>query len=223
MGQMRNIEMADGFELEAYTAEPANAQAKGVVVVIQEIFGVNGHIREVADGYAAEGYVAIAPALFDRVDKDIQLGYTENDMGRGIELAFQKLDMGQTLKDLQSVVTFAEQKGPVGLVGYCFGGLLTFLGACQINGVKAASSYYGGGIVGVLDQQPQCPLIMHFGELDAHIPMSDVEKIKLGCPGVPVHVYDADHGFNCDHRVSFDEPAASLARQRTLAHFVKHL
>jgi carboxymethylenebutenolidase len=223
MGQMRNIEMADGFELEAYTAEPANAQAKGVVVVIQEIFGVNGHIREVADGYAAEGYVAIAPALFDRVDKDIQLGYTENDMGRGIELAFQKLDMGQTLKDLQSVVTFAEQKGPVGLVGYCFGGLLTFLGACQINGVKAASSYYGGGIVGVLDQQPQCPLIMHFGELDAHIPMSDVEKIKLGCPGVPVHVYDADHGFNCDHRVSFDEPAASLARQRTLAHFAKHL
>ena len=223
MGQMHNIEMADGFELGAYTAEPATGDAKGVIVVIQEIFGVNGHIREVADGYAAEGYVAIAPALFDRVDKDIQLGYTETDMGRGIELAFQKLDMGQTLKDLQSVVTFAEQKGSVGVVGYCFGGLLTFLGACQIKGVKAASSYYGGGIVGVLDQQPQCPLIMHFGELDAHIPMSDVDKIKQGCPHVPVHVYDADHGFNCDHRGSYSEPAAALARQRTLAHFAKHL
>jgi carboxymethylenebutenolidase len=161
--------------------------------------------------------------LFDRVDKDIQLGYTENDMGRGIELAFQRLNMSQTIKDLQSVVTFAEQKGPVGVVGYCFGGLLTFLSACQINGVKAASSYYGGGIAGVLDQQPQCPLIMHFGELDAHIPMSDVEKIKLGCPNVPVHVYDADHGFNCDHRASFNEPAAKLARQRTLDHFAKHL
>lgn len=223
MGQTQNIAMADGFELGAYMAEPANGQAKGVIVVIQEIFGVNGHIREVADGYASEGYLAIAPALFDRVDKDIQLGYTENDMGRGIELAFQRLDMSQTLKDLQSVVTFAEQKGPVGVVGYCFGGLLTFLSACQINGVKAASSYYGGGIAGVLDQQPQCPLIMHFGELDAHIPMSDVEKIKLGCPNVPVHVYDADHGFNCDHRASFNEPAAKLARQRTLDHFAKHL
>lgn len=223
MGQTQNIAMADGFELGAYMAEPANGQAKGVIVVIQEIFGVNGHIREVADGYASEGYLAIAPALFDRVDKDVQLGYTENDMGRGIELAFQRLDMSQTLKDLQSVVTFAEQKGPVGVVGYCFGGLLTFLSACQINGVKAASSYYGGGIAGVLDQQPQCPLIMHFGELDAHIPMSDVEKIKLGCPNVPVHVYDADHGFNCDHRASFNEPAAKLARQRTLDHFAKHL
>lgn len=223
MGQIHDIAMADGFELGAYMAEPANGQAKGVIVVIQEIFGVNGHIREVADGYASEGYLAIAPALFDRVDKDIQLGYTENDMGRGIELAFQRLDMSQTLKDLQSVVTFAEQKGPVGVVGYCFGGLLTFLSACQINGVKAASSYYGGGIAGVLDQQPQCPLIMHFGELDAHIPMSDVEKIKLGCPNVPVHVYDADHGFNCDHRASFNEPAAKLARQRTLDHFAKHL
>lgn len=223
MGQTQNIAMADGFELGVYTAEPANGQAKGVIVVIQEIFGVNGHIREVADGYASEGYLAIAPALFDRVDKDVQLGYTENDMGRGIELAFQRLDMSQTLKDLQSVVTFAEQKGPVGVVGYCFGGLLTFLSACQINGVKAASSYYGGGIAGVLDQQPQCPLIMHFGELDAHIPMSDVEKIKLGCPNVPVYVYDADHGFNCDHRASFNEPAAKLARQRTLDHFAKHL
>lgn len=223
MGQTQNIAMADGFELGAYMAEPANGQAKGVIVVIQEIFGVNGHIREVADGYASEGYLAIAPALFDRVDKDVQLGYTENDMGRGIELAFQRLDMSQTLKDLQSVVTFAEQKGPVGVVGYCFGGLLTFLSACQINGVKAASSYYGGGIAGVLDQQPQCPLIMHFGELDAHIPMSDVEKIKLGCPNVPVHVYDADHGFNCDHRASFNEAAAKLARQRTLDHFAKHL
>lgn len=223
MGQIHDIAMADGFELGAYTAEPANGQAKGVIVVIQEIFGVNGHIREVADGYATEGYLAIAPALFDRVDKDIQLGYTENDMGRGIELAFQRLNMSQTIKDLQSVVTFAEQKGPVGVVGYCFGGLLTFLSACQINGVKAASSYYGGGIAGVLDQQPQCPLIMHFGELDAHIPMSDVEKIKLGCPNVPVHVYDADHGFNCDHRASFNEAAAKLARQRTLDHFAKHL
>jgi carboxymethylenebutenolidase len=223
MGQMQIIEMADGFGLGAYIAEPASGPVKGAIVVIQEIFGVNDHIREVAEGYAAEGYVAIAPALFDRVGNDIQLGYTEGDMGQGIELAFQKLEMAQTLQDLQSVVTFARQKGSVGVVGYCFGGLLTFLSACQIDGVKAASSYYGGGIAGVLGQQPQCPLILHFGELDAHIPMSDVEKIQRGCPDSPVYVYAADHGFNCDHRGSYNEPAAMLARQRTLEHFAKHL
>jgi len=223
MGQMQVIEMADGFELGAYCAEPESGAAKGVIVVIQEIFGVNGHIRDVADGYAAEGYAAIAPALFDRVEKDIQLGYTENDMGQGIELAFQKLDMGQTLKDLERVVEFASKHGSVGVVGYCFGGLLTYLSACQLAGVTAASSYYGGGIAGVLDQQPKCPLIMHFGELDAHIPMSDVENIKRACSNVPVHVYAADHGFNCDHRASYDEAAATLAKQRTLAHFAEHL
>lgn len=109
------------------------------------------------------------------------------------------------------------------MVGYCFGGLLMFLSACQLNGLKAASSYYGGGIAGMLDQQPQRPLIMHFGELDAHIPMGDVAKIKKACTDITVHVYTADHGFNCDHRASFNESAATLARQRTLQHFVRHL
>ena len=194
-----------------------------MIVVIQEIFGVNAHIREVVDGYAAEGYTAIAPALFDRIEPYIQLGYSEADMGKGIDLAFQKLQMPQTLADLQSVVSYASERGSVGVVGYCFGGLLTYLSACNIEGVTAASSYYGGGIAGVLDQAPKCPLIMHFGELDAHIPMSDVEKIQAAHPEVPVYVYAADHGFNCNHRASFDEDAAALALRRTLAHFADHL
>ncbi|MBL6708071.1 MAG: dienelactone hydrolase family protein [Pseudomonadales bacterium] len=222
MGDQIKIKMQDGFELSAYRSMPLD-QSKGVVVVIQEIFGVNGHIREVADGYAAQGYSAIAPALFDRIERDIELGYAQADMGKGIELAFQGLEMAQTMKDLQSVVDYGAAQGAVGVVGYCFGGLLTYLSACQLNGVSAASSYYGGGIAGVLDHQPKCPLIMHFGELDAHIPMTDVEKIKAANPRIPVHVYDADHGFNCDHRASYSEQAAELALQRTLAHFDQHL
>ena len=222
MGDQISIKMQDGFELSAYRSMPS-AQSKGVVVVIQEIFGVNAHIREVADGYAAQGYSAIAPALFDRIERDIELGYAEADMGKGIELAFQGLEMAQTMQDLQSVVDYGAAQGAVGVVGFCFGGLLTYLSACQLKGVAAASSYYGGGIAGVLDHQPKCPLIMHFGELDAHIPMTDVEKIKEANPRIPVHVYDADHGFNCDHRASYSEQAAELALQRTLAHFDQHL
>ncbi len=222
MGDQISITMQDGFELGAYHSAPSG-QSKGVVVVIQEIFGVNGHIREVVEGYAELGYHSIAPALFDRIEPDLQLGYTEADMGKGIELAFQGLEMAQTMKDLQSVVDHAAAQGAVGVVGYCFGGLLTYLSACQLSGVAAASSYYGGGIAGVLDNQPKCPLIMHFGELDAHIPMADVEKIKAANPSIPVHVYAADHGFNCDHRASYNEPAAGLALERTLAHFAEHL
>ncbi len=215
------VEMADGFGLGAYVAEPE--KVRGVVVVIQEIFGVNAHIREVADSYALEGYLAIAPQLFDRVEPGIELGYTDEDMGKGIELAFSKLDLEATVADLQSVITYAEQFGKVGVVGYCFGGLLTWLSACRLSGVTAAASYYGGGIVNQLDCQPQCPLIMHFGELDAHIPLSDVEKIQSANPDVPVYVYPADHGFNCNHRGSYDAEAAALARKRTLSHFEMHL
>ena len=222
MGEQISITMQDGFELGAYHSTPSG-QSKGVVVVIQEIFGVNGHIREVVEGYAERGYQAIAPALFDRIEPDLQLGYTEADMGKGIELAFQGLEMAQTMKDLQSVVDHAAEQGAVGVVGYCFGGLLTYLSACQLTGVTAASSYYGGGIAGVLDNQPKCPLIMHFGELDAHIPMADVDKIKAANPSIPVHVDAADHGFNCDHRASYNEPAAGLALERTRAHFAEHL
>ena len=222
MGSDISLTTPDNFTLGAYVAEPAGAP-KGAVVVIQEIFGVNSHIREVTDGYAQAGYWAIAPKIFDRIEADIELGYTESDMGTGIELAFQKLDMQQTLADLQVAINEAGKHGKVGVVGYCFGGLLTWLSSCQLEGVAAASSYYGGGVAGQLDNPPKCPVIFHFGELDAHIPMSDVEAVKAAQPDSPVYVYAADHGFNCDHRESYNEAASKLALQRTLDHFASHL
>ena len=199
--KISQIRSHDGFNLGAYQAQP-EGEAKGAVVVIQEIFGVNGHIREVVDGYAAAGYFAIAPQIFDRIERDIELGYETEDMGRGIELAFQKLDRELTLQDLQATIEVASSYGKVGVVGYCFGGLLTWLSACELTGVSAASAYYGGGIAGEVERSAKCPVMMHFGELDAHIPLSDVEQVRAAKPGVQVFVYPADHGFNCDHRAS---------------------
>ena len=222
MGQQTQIRSLDGFSLGAYQAEPEGS-AKGAVVVIQEIFGVNGHIREVVDGYAEAGYFAIAPQIFDRIERNIELGYEEADMGKGIELAFQKLDRDLTLQDIQATIEVASVQGQVGVVGYCFGGLLTWLAACELSGVKAASAYYGGGVAGEVSRTAACPVIMHFGELDAHIPLTDVEKVKSAQPDVEVFVYPADHGFNCDHRASFDQDASTLARTRTLEFFGQHL
>ena len=222
MGTKTGLTAADGFEFAAYTALP-DGRPKAGLVVIQEIFGVNDHIREVADGYAGAGYAVVAPQIFDRVEPDLELGYTEADMGRGIELAFEELDMQNTLADLQAAVRHASQYGKAGVVGYCFGGLLTWLSACELEGVAAASCYYGGGIAGEAGRTPRCPVIMHFGELDAHIPMTDVDKVRAAQPDVPVYVYNADHGFNCDHRESHDAPSAALARERTLAFFADNL
>ncbi len=224
MGTTRQLRAADGFTLGAYEALPdEGADVKGAVVVIQEIFGVNAHIREVCDGYARDGYAVIAPQIFDRAERDVELGYEGADMTRGIEIAFQGLDRENTCKDLQAAVDEVGKYGRVGLVGYCFGGLLTWVGATELEGVACASAYYGGGIAGELERTASCPVIMHFGELDAHIPMSDVERIKAALPDVSVYVYPADHGFNCDHRASHDAASAATARKRTLAFFEEHL
>ena len=222
MGDKSQITSVDGFTLGAYQAQPA-AEPKGAVVVIQEIFGVNSHIRAVADGYAADGYFAIAPQIFDRVERDIELGYEEADMGTGIEIAFQKLDRALALQDIQAAIEAASVHGSVGVVGYCFGGLLTWLAACELEGLSAASSYYGGGLADESGRTAKCPVIMHFGELDAHIPMSDVERVKAAQPDVPVYVYAADHGFNCDQRSSYHAESAAIAKQRTLEFFAERL
>ena len=219
----RQLRAADGFAFGVYEALPAG-EVRGAIVVVQEIFGVNAHIRQVADSFAAEGYAALAPAVFDRVERDVELGYDDDGFRRGRALAFDKQDVDATLRDLQAAVEEAGKYGKVGMVGYCYGGLLTWLSACAFDGLACASAYYGGGIAGSLDDRaPKCPLVMHFGALDAHIPLSDVDKIKAALPDVPVHVYDADHGFNCDHRDSHDAAAAALARERTLALFAEHL
>ena len=224
MGHIR-IPSKDDFELGLYEAKPEQPP-KGAVLVIQEIFGFNTHIREVADGYAAAGYLAIAPKLFDRAERDIELGYEGEDMQRGIDLAFNHTDRSLALADLQAGIDYlrpAATGAGVGVVGYCFGGLMTWLSACELSGVGAASAYYGGGIAGELERTAKVPVMMHFGDQDAHIPMSDVDKVRAAQPAVQVHVYGADHGFNCDHRGSYHAESAAVALERTLGFFAQHI
>ena len=222
MSQTKQLRAIDGFAFGAYEALPS-AKPRGGIVVIQEIFGVNSHIRNVADGYAAAGFAAIAPQIFDRVERNVELGYEAQDMTRGVEIARGKLKMEQTLQDLQAAVDDAKRFGKVGVVGYCFGGLMAWLAACELTGVSAAVSYYGGGVASQLDRKPRCPVMMHFGDKDAHIPLSDVDKVRKAHPGVNVNVYAADHGFNCDHRASYDAAAAKLALSRSLEFFAKNI
>lgn len=222
MGRQRQIRAVDGFAVGAYEAVPDEAP-RGGIVVIQEIFGVNSHIRAVTDSYAAEGYAAIAPQVFDRAQRDVELGYENADMAEGRRLAFEATDQEHTLWDLQAAIEEIGKYGNVGVVGYCYGGLLTWLSACRLRGISAASGYYGGGIASQKDLEPSCPTILHFGELDAHIPMSQVDEIKAAHTDMDVYTYPADHGFNCDHRESFHPESAATARQRTLDFFAEHL
>ncbi len=222
MGEQIRLTAADGFELDAYLAAPVGTPA-GCVVVIQEIFGVNQHIREVTDGFAAEGYLAVAPAIFDRAERGVELGYEGADIATGAGIARGKLDHSKTMLDLQAAIDYLHPSGKVAVVGYCFGGLMTWLCAARAEGLSCAVGYYGGGIAGAADIAPKIPTMLHFGELDAHIPITDVNSIMKAQPDVIVHVYNADHGFNCDHRASYDLAAATLARARTLAFFAEHL
>jgi carboxymethylenebutenolidase len=215
------LKTIDGHTLGAYKAEPAGTP-KGAIVVVQEIFGVNDHIRAVADGFAAAGYVAIAPALYDRVQPNVQLGYAPDDAKLGMEYR-AKITREQTFADLVASIEAVKDVGKVGMVGYCWGGLMTWLSAAHIGGLSACVGYYAGGIGQNIDAQPKCPIMMNFGEKDHAIPLSDVEALKQAHPEVPVYTYDAGHGFNCDQRPSYDEPSAKLALERTLAFFGKHL
>ncbi|XAH24135.1 dienelactone hydrolase family protein [Xylophilus sp. GW821-FHT01B05] len=217
---------ADGFQFPAYVAEPVGTP-KGAIVVLQEIFGVNSHIRSVADGYAAEGYLAVAPATFTRVKPGVELGYTGPDMGAGMELkaAVEALPAPGVLQDVQAAVQYAAKAGKVGIVGYCWGGLLTWRSAEQVQGLSAAVAYYGGGATTEAEagRTPKVPVLAHFGDKDQHITLPSVEAFIKRQPEVEVHIYPADHGFNCDQRGSWDAPAAKLARERSLAFFAKHL
>ncbi|MFT5560440.1 MAG: carboxymethylenebutenolidase [Candidatus Azotimanducaceae bacterium] len=222
MGSTIQLTATDDFQYDAYLAEP-DGKAIGNVVVIQEIFGVNAHIREVCDGYAAEGYRALAPALFDRAERHVELGYDADGMTNGVDFARNKLDMPKTLQDVQAAIRYLGEHGPVAMVGYCFGGLVCWLSAANLEGLNCVSSYYGGGIAGMVDLQPKVPTQLHFGDQDAHIPLTDVDAIKEAHPEVTVHVYNADHGFNCDHRGSYNEAAASQAKSRTIEFFKANL
>ena len=217
---------ADGFQSSADVSEPPHAP-KGAIVVLQEIFGVNSHIRGIADRFALAGYLAIAPATFDRVERGVELGYTPEDMkrGSGLKAAVQALPAPGVLQDIQAAVDFAASAGKVGIVGYCWGGLLAWQSAEQVIGLAAAVSYYGGGMtVGAEpSRKPKVPVMAHFGDQDTHIPLDSVKAFEQAHPEVEVHLYAANHGFNCEQRGSYHAGAAAAAFERTMFHFGKHL
>jgi len=219
---MIRLEAADGHRLDAYRAGPAGEAVAGLVV-IQEIFGVNSHIRSVADRFAAQGFDAIAPALFDRVGPGIELGYESDDIAEGRAIR-AKIATDDALADVAAAVAALRADGRrVGVVGYCWGGSLAWAAATRLAGVDAAVGYYGGQIAEMADEQPRCPVMLHFGETDASIPMDHVTTMRAKHADLPLHVYPAGHGFSCDARASYDAPSAALALERTLPFLRGHL
>jgi len=221
MGKMIELTASDGHKLSAYRAEPAG-KPKGGLIVVQEIFGVNSHIRSVADGYAADGYLAIAPALFDRAQRGYETGYSQEEIQRGIGM-MQKINLDDTMKDVAAALQNIASAGKVGIVGYCWGGTVTWKAAASVPGLACAIPYYGGGITAMGDLKPKCPVLFQWGETDQSIP---VEKAKAfaGAHADQIHYfYAAGHGFNCDQRGSYDAASAKLARSRALEFLAKHV
>jgi len=210
------LHASDGHRLEACRITPAEP-ARGAVVIVQEVFGVNAHIRSVARQYAAAGYVAIAPALFDRLQPGLTVPYTDIPRGRSLK---QQCSNDNALLDLRAAVDAAEGAGPVAMVGYCWGGTLAFQ-AAQAWPLAAAIVYYGGNLPQYLGPELRCPMMFHFGERDAGIPRSDIELVRRAHPGEAYYLYPADHGFNCDERAAYDAESAALALQRSLD-FLRH-
>lgn len=217
------LKARDGHSFTAYVAEP-KGQATKAMVVIQEIFGVNSHIRSVADHFAGAGFLAVAPALFDRAERGVELGYNSDDMKRGMAIA-TKVGMEAPRRDIAAAIDYASKKVDlehVGVVGFCWGGTLAWLAASRLK-PRAVVGYYGGRIAQYANEKPTCPVMLHFGKKDAHIPPSEIDKIRLAHPDVPVYLYDAGHGFNCDQRKDYEPKSATLAWERTLAFLKENL
>ncbi|HVV93491.1 MAG TPA: dienelactone hydrolase family protein [Hyphomicrobiales bacterium] len=214
MGQNVTLTAADGHTLGAYRADPAGPP-KGAVVVVQEIFGVNSHIRSVCDRFAADGYVAIAPALFDRQERGFESGYTPEDVQKARRFT-AKIDMDAYLRDVAAARDAVKAAGPVAVVGFCLGGSVAFAAATRLDGIAAAVGYYGGRIAAIADETPKVPTLLHFGDQDQSIPLADVETVRAKRPDVEIHVYHAGHGFNCDARASYEPESARIAWGRTM-------
>ncbi len=222
MGQTVTLTASDGFKLGGYRADPKTAP-KAAIVVIQEIFGVNSHIRNICDRLANEGYVAIAPAIFDRIEPNFQSGYSPDEVAVARKFVAAP-DWAAMLRDTQAAIDAVKDVGPVGIVGFCLGGSIAYAAATKLSGLSAAVGYYGGAVVRFADDKPTVPTQLHFGEKDTGIPLTDVETIKTKRPDVEIFVYPgAQHGFGCDERASFDKASSDLAWQRSLAFFGKNL
>ena len=222
MGKHFTLTAIDQHQLGAYRAD-AKGPAKGGIVVIQEIFGVNHHIRAVCDRLAEEGYTAVAPAIFDRIEKGFECGYTPDEIANARKFVANP-DWAAMLRDTQAAIDAAKDIGPVGIIGFCLGGSIAYAAATKLSGLSAAVGYYGGAIVRFADDKPKVPTQLHFGEKDAGIPLSDVEIIRTKRPEVEIHVYPgAQHGFHCDERASYDKTSADIAWPRSLAFLARHL
>lgn len=221
MGQTIEARMGDGASIRVYRADPEGTPRAGLAIM-HEAFGMNDHIRDMCERYAAEGYLALAPALYDRAERGVEIpGYGAEDLARGRELR-RKVEWDPAVADMKAVIGLAREAGAVGVVGYCWGGSLAWLAATRC-GADAAVGYYGGQIVQFIDERPGCPFMAHFAERDVHVPPESAATLRRRHPGVPVHVYDADHGFNCDRRADYDAEAAALAWDRTSGFLAAHL
>lgn len=222
MSEFVRLRAADGHELGAYVALPAG-EPIAALVVIQEIFGVNAHIRSVADGYAKDGFLCVAPALFDRIQPGVELSYEGDDMQTARSM-MPRFNLPKAVEDIQAAVEYAASSSgqKTGVIGYCLGGTLAWLAATRLR-PAAAVGYYGGQIGNYVTETPSCPAMFHFGRQDAHIPASEVEKLHVAHPDVEVYWYDAGHGFNCEPRASYNAAAAAEARERSLGFLKKHL
>jgi carboxymethylenebutenolidase len=222
MSQVVKLQTTDGHELDAYIAQP-DGKPWGGLVVLQEIFGVNRHIRAVADRFAREGFYTVAPALFDRVERNVELTDGPEDTQKGISI-MQSLNLDDTLKDVDAALRYATNAvgRPAGVVGYCWGGSLAWLSASRLA-PAAAVGYYGGQIPQYALEDPRAPVILHFGKQDSHIPAAEVGKVKAANPAVHIYWYDAGHAFNNDTRASYNENAAQEAMARTVTFLNRHL
>ncbi len=219
--QWITLHAADGHELGAFVCAP-EGKPRGGLIIAQEVFGVNSHIQGVARGYARDGYLVVAPRYFDRLEKDVQLGYERPDVEKGLGYT-QQLDLLQTSLDTQAAAAHFDAGLPVGMVGNCWGGTTTWRAACEVSRLSAAVCYYGGGITSLTALKPLCPVLLHWGEQDPIIPVSAAREFVATHPETESHFYPTDHGFNCDMRASYHEPSARLARERTLAFLAEHL
>ncbi len=215
---------ADGHRLGTYEMR-ATGRLRGGIVVLQEIFGVNPHIKSVVEGYAADGYDVLAPALFDRAEPNVELAYDPASMAEGRDLR-SRIRLDDSIADIEAAVQALKPSGKVAVIGYCWGGSLAWYAATRIAGLACTVGYYGGMIAGALDETPRCPVMLHFGEADRGIPVSDVEKIKATVDPSRVHVFSypgAGHAFNRAGNAAWHAPSAELARERTLAFLRRHV
>ena len=221
MGNMIQLTAADGHKFSAYRAEPAG-KPKGALIVVMEIFGVNSHIKRVTDEFAGDGYLAIAPAMFDRVQPGLDIGYTPPDIeiGRGI---MQKMKLDDALKDVAAAMKNVESAGKIGIVGYCWGGTVAWKAACTLAGFACSAPYYGGGIPGLIGEQPKCPVMFHWGETDQSIPLDKAKEVAAAHKSQTHYFYPAGHGFNCEQRGSYNAESSKLARTRTLEFLAKYV